>query len=403
MAVAAQPHVNPGWGRWPQQTSPSFPVMSSPGFTSYDPRSQVSSHIQRQVSPPYLMSSTYNHSPISAVSPPQYHSHSAFSYMPYHSPPPSTPLGAPFKAEFREQPYMVTEASAVDQRNLQSMKEYQPYSPISRRESVSSNTHSHITPGPATPGSFASGPISLSPIAPSSFIVARLDNSKTLSYNETLDPADKIDFKTDVDELMKAIQGSRSKGDYEQLPTPAPTPEYVATPPSTLHTQSGKPRKQWICDGPNCGRAFTQKTHRDIHQRTHTGHRPYTHQNNFHKATLKKLIALFVQFSEEGEVPEAYRELFDYFQKHYKNSNKGVKGRGKTRAVTARGPLHSVASQVSQLALPAQDPVVSSSPYTIPPGSTNILSSVLRNPNPSYSLYGPGSSPQMGPSSHLPY
>ncbi|KAH8128235.1 hypothetical protein LI328DRAFT_164380 [Trichoderma asperelloides] len=479
MLVAAQPHVNPGWGRWPQQTSPSFPVMSSPGFTSYDPRSQVSSHIQRQVSPPYLMSSTYNHSPISAVSPPQYHSHSAFSYMPYHSPPPSTPLGAPFKAEFREQPYMVTEASAVDQRNLQSMKEYQPYSPISRRESVSSNTHSHITPGPATPGSFASGPISLSPIAPSSFIVARLDNSKTLSYNETLDPADKIDFKTDVDELMKAIQGSRSKGDYEQLPTPAPTPEYVATPPSTLPTQSGKPRKQWICDGPNCGRAFTQKTHRDIHQRTHTGHRPYvcdkagcgltfsqrgnlrthirrhtgekpyrcsqctksfaqrgnlrsheethkglkpfvcrlddcnkafsqlgnmkTHQNNFHKATLKKLIALFVQFSEEGEVPEAYRELFDYFQKHYKNSNKGVKGRGKTRAVTARGPLHSVASQVSQLALPAQDPVVSSSPYTIPPGSTNILSSVLRNPNPSYSLYGPGSSPQMGPSSHLPY
>jgi hypothetical protein len=102
-------------------------------------------------------------------------------------------------------------------------------------------------------------------------------------------------------------------------------------------------------------------------------------------------------------VPEDYRELFDYFQKHYKNSNKGVKGRGKTRAVTARGPLRSVASQISQLALPAQDPMMSSSPYAIPPGSTNILSSVLRNPNPSYSLYGLGPPPQLGSSSQLPY
>lgn len=275
MAVAAQPQVNPSWSRWPQQTPSNFSVLSSPAFTPYDPRSQVSSQIQRQVPAPYLMGSTYNHSPISAVSPPQYQSHSAFSYVPYHSPPPSTPLGSPFKTEFREHPYMVTGASALDQRHLQSMKEYQPYSPISRRESISSNIHSPITPGPATPGSYASGPISLSPITPSSLIAARLDNSKTLSYNETLDPADKIDFKTDVDELMKAIQGSRAKEDRQRLPTPAPTPEHVATPPSTLLFQGGKPRKQWICDGPNCGRAFTQKTHRDIHQRTHTGYRPY--------------------------------------------------------------------------------------------------------------------------------
>lgn len=476
MAVAAQPQANPSWSRWPQHTPSSFSIMSSPAFTSYDPRSQVSSQMQRQVSAPYL---TYNHSPISAVSP-QYQSHSAFSYMPYHSPPPSTPLGSPFKTEFREHPYMVTETSVVDQRNLQSMKEYQPYSPISRRDSVSSSTHSPITPGPATPETCTSVSLSLSPaITPSSVIAARLDKAKTLAYNETLDPADKIEFRTEVDELMKAIQGTRAKEDHQQPPTPAPTPEHVATPPSTLPTQRGKPRKQWICDGPNCGRVFTQKTHRDIHQRTHTGHRPYTcpkancglsfsqrgnlrthmrrhtgekpyrcsqctkcfaqrgnlrsheethkglkpfvcrldncnkafsqlgnmktHQNNFHKATLQRLITLFVQFSEEGEVPEDYRELFDYFQKHYKNSNKGVKGRGKTRAVTARGPLRSIASQVSQLALPAQDPMMSSSPYAIPPGSTNILSSVLRNPNPSYSLYGPGSPPQMGPSSHLPY
>ncbi|KAL7925448.1 hypothetical protein ACQKWADRAFT_222953 [Trichoderma austrokoningii] len=483
MAVAAQPQSNPSWSRWPQLTPSGFSIMTSPGFTTYDPRSQVSSQMQRQVSAPYLMGSTYNHSPISAVSsPPHYQSHSAFSYVPYHSPPPSTPLGSPFKTECREHPYIVTEASVVDQRNFQSMKEYQPYSPVSRRDSISSSIHGPITPGPATPESYTSGPISLSPAALSTLTSARIDNSKTLAYNETFDPADKIEFRTEVDELMKAIQWPRAKEDHQQLPTPAPTPEYIATTPSTFPTQRGKPRKQWICDGPNCGRAFSQKTHRDIHQRVHTGDRPYactkagcgltfsqqgnlrthmrrhtgekpyrcsqctkrfaqqgnlrsheethkglkpfvcrldhcnkafsqlgnmkTHQNSFHKATLQRLIALFVQFSEEGEVPKNYRELFEYFQKHYKNSNKGVKGRGKTRAVTARGPLRSVASQISQisqLALPAQIPMVSSTAYPIPPGSASILSSVLRHPNPSYSLYGPGSPPQLGSSGHLPY
>lgn len=275
MAVAAQPHVNPSWSRWPQHTPSSFSIMSPPGFTTYDPRSQVSSQMQRQLSAPYLMGSTFNHSPISVVSPPQYQSHSAFSYVPYHSPPPSTPLGSPFKTEFREHPYMVTESSVVDQRSLQSMKECQPYSPISRRESVSSAAHSPITPCPATPGSCTSASISLSPATPSCVIAARLNNSKTLAYNETLDPADKVEFRTEVDVLMKAIQRSRSKEDYQQLLTPAPTPEHVMTPPLTLPSRRGKPRKQWICDGPSCGRAFTQKTHRDIHQRTHTGYKPY--------------------------------------------------------------------------------------------------------------------------------
>lgn len=35
-------------------------------------------------------------------------------------------------------------------------------------------------------------------------------------------------------------------------------------------------------------------------------------------------------------MPEADRELFDYFAEHYKNSNKGIKGRGKARTVAER-------------------------------------------------------------------
>lgn len=267
MALAVQPQANPSLGDRSQQTPQSSAVITSL-------QSQSSSRMQRQLSAPSPMGSNcmYNHSPIPTVSPLQHQNQVAFSYFLYQSPPLSTPL--------------VSVASVVDQGNFQSMEKYQHYSLIPRRESVSSpatlptNPQSpinqdHVTPDSTAPGSYTSSPITLSPIDLDPLIAARLNNSKTLSYNETLDPADRIDFKTDVDELMKVIQWSRVKEDHQQLPTPAPTPEHTATPPSTFLTQSGKPKKRWICDGPNCGRAFTQKTHRDIHQRTHTGERPY--------------------------------------------------------------------------------------------------------------------------------
>lgn len=41
-------------------------------------------------------------------------------------------------------------------------------------------------------------------------------------------------------------------------------------------------------------------------------------------------------------MPEADRDLFEYFATHYKNSNKGIKGRGKARTVAE--PKNKVAS-----------------------------------------------------------
>lgn len=62
-----------------------------------------------------------------------------------------------------------------------------------------------------------------------------------------------------------------------------------------------------------------------------------THQNNFHKKTLKDLTTRFAHVLNSGdEVPESDRELFEYFATHYKNSNKGIKGRGKARTVAER-------------------------------------------------------------------
>ena len=51
--------------------------------------------------------------------------------------------------------------------------------------------------------------------------------------------------------------------------------------------------------------------------------------NKFHKDTLARLSE---QFSGTDDTEED-RELKDYFQDLYKNSNKGIKGRGKGRKV----------------------------------------------------------------------
>ncbi|KAH6611181.1 hypothetical protein Trco_001201 [Trichoderma cornu-damae] len=482
MALAAQQQAHANWGRWPQQIPPqNFPIMGSPGFMPYDPRAQAGGHMQRQVSSQYLMDSNYSQSPASTVSSPHYQNPGAFSYVPYQSPPPSTPLGSPFKTEFHEHPATRIASSAVDRHSSQPTREYQPYSPVSRKASVSSVAakpsaiHGPIAPGPVTPGPVTPGYAapslsSTSSIAPSPSVAGHLVSSKTLTYNEAINPAERINFKTDIDELMKAIQRSQTKEECQQTLTPAQTPKDVASGSPVLLTQRGKPRKQWFCDGPNCGKAFIQKTHRDIHQRTHTGQRPYlvqvcdkdncgltfsqrgnlkcfaqqgnlrshqethkglkpficrldnchktfsqlgnmkTHQNNYHKPTLQKLTAMFLQFPEHGDVPETYHELFEYFHKHYKNSNKGIKGRGKTRAVASRrfqdaafrsdpSPVPAlakppVAAQLPQMPAPAQNQVTATGrplPYEINQGSANTLSNVLRNPNPSYGLYGTGS------------
>jgi hypothetical protein len=52
-----------------------------------------------------------------------------------------------------------------------------------------------------------------------------------------------------------------------------------------------------------------------------------------------ELTAKFVGFAKQGWVPEEYRKLQDFFTEHFKNSNKGIKGRGKARKVACRQVL----------------------------------------------------------------
>ena len=141
-----------------------------------------------------------------------------------------------------------------------------------------------------------------------------------------------------------------------------------------VHVRSHIGHKPFMCK--YCGRHFTQGGNLRTHQKLHTGDKPYScdvcfkkfsrkgnlaahmlthqnikpfvckldncnkgftqlgnmkaHQNRFHMQTVLNLTNRLAKYDTDIDaVPPEERELLDYFATLYKNSNKGIKGRGK--------------------------------------------------------------------------
>lgn len=141
-----------------------------------------------------------------------------------------------------------------------------------------------------------------------------------------------------------------------------------------VHTRSHIGYKPYKCKF--CGKRFTQGGNLRTHEKLHTGLRPYeciickrkfsrkgnlsahmfthndmkpfvckledcnkrftqlgnmkAHQNRFHKDTVLHLTSKLAKWNPQTDIiPDEDRKLLEYFASLYKNSNKGIKGRGK--------------------------------------------------------------------------
>lgn len=128
--------------------------------------------------------------------------------------------------------------------------------------------------------------------------------------------ASEIDFSTNVDVLMKAIQSRASSEPtttQQSLPplqqlthgnagvfSPPSYPMAAAssmTPRGGLMvdepmSRSGK-RRKYTCTLPHCGKSFAQKTHLDIHMRAHTGDKPFVSNHCLNQAKGIMLANVF--------------------------------------------------------------------------------------------------------------
>jgi hypothetical protein len=64
-----------------------------------------------------------------------------------------------------------------------------------------------------------------------------------------------------------------------------------------------------------------------------------SHYNKFHINTIRALTTKFASLKDGDIVSSIERELWEYFANLYKNSNKGIKGRGKDLKVGSNNPL----------------------------------------------------------------
>jgi uncharacterized Zn-finger protein len=114
-----------------------------------------------------------------------------------------------------------------------------------------------------------------------------------------------IDFATHVDTLMKAIQ-AKQKPDSQQRQLPAKVPALDdqefgnATHSLSPQEKEGetksrrRSKKRHQCTIPGCDKRFYQKTHLQIHIRSHTGDKPFV-------SPLSSSVVVVVHWTDLGE------------------------------------------------------------------------------------------------------
>ncbi|KAF2114948.1 zinc finger protein-like protein OZF [Lophiotrema nucula] len=400
-AVIAPPHAGL-WHRRPEQTI-HIPNMNMSGMLpSYDASSRTVTN--PPTSRPFQATTT----PMD-INMPMFQTHALTSSVPYQS-------GAFAFDSVSVNPYNMPQAFPMSYPPSQTLPVTYASNPeIQQLPTVRDAPNDYSLERTPPVKSENSSPVQVSSV----YETAYGEDYKQHTGSESGDTASNINFATDVDTLMKAIQAKQSSD-----PVRPPQPPKLEEEPKT----SQKPKKRYQCSMPDCHKSFYQKTHLEIHtrahtgvkpfvckepscgqrfsqlgnlkthERRHTGERPYncdicgktfaqrgnvrahkivhqqikpftcklddcgkqftqlgnlkSHQNKFHAQTLRYLTQKFATIRAGELVSRHDKELWEYFAGLYKNSNKGIKGRGKDRRISA-APNSAVSSSSSYSSMTA--------------------------------------------------
>lgn len=227
--------------------------MENQNMLPFDSRTTSSAPLQRSIMSPYIVQGSYSSPPMTSLTASHYQAPNSYQFGGYHGPPTPPHHSSPFKQEYSDRRGMGHECD--NGRALSYPRDTR-------------HTCPEQVPSPARSDSQASTTKSSNPVLA----------SKTITSNQTINPQDEVNFDTEVDELMKAIQrkaDKQARAEAAQPLTPGMSPVSEASHDTGTPGPADGKVKRYVCNGPSCNKSFTQKTHLDIHRRTHTGDKPY--------------------------------------------------------------------------------------------------------------------------------
>jgi hypothetical protein len=312
LAVTAQAPAL-AWGHWAvQQPQPDYYIMEISGLIqprSYDARATSTSALTRAImAPQYVTSLPYSSSSSSAslVAPQhQMQQHNPFSTAQYAGASSNSLIPAFNSNYIQQRPQVRMMGASAD--NPPRTLSY----PGSSRQTgfVEEQQSPTIKPEPqALSSNGAAWNLQASAAAfPSS------DKSPVSSSGE-------VNFGTDVDTLMKAIQSkAKQPPNKPQQSSPIDQSKSVVGSPASVPVSNAHHRiphsfvqeekqrltsgdsqdekltskKRYECDIPGCNKSFYQKTHLEIHVRAHTGAKPYV---SIHQSLRTRVPSLYADY-----------------------------------------------------------------------------------------------------------
>lgn len=301
LAVTAQA-PSQAWGRWPaqnsQQSVDTFYNMNISGIVQpFDPRISSSATVSRGiVAHHYMPVNVYNHSNPDALIPPshsqqhlnQHHQHQSqpIQQSPFHFPGyipavANTSLPGAYASNYIQQrplPRLMQPEEHVDREHYHRgqcrgfVNDHQSQSPTIKAESpwnlqssstLTTPSGKNITPNSGQAANFGTEVDTLMKAIQAKATPAQsLSNSPTIQDRVSItEMPSRSTYITHAHTLPGLGDNSTSKSHQEKTQESFP---------------SSKPtKKRYQCTISGCSKTFFQKTHLDIHERAHTGDKPY--------------------------------------------------------------------------------------------------------------------------------